>query len=136
MEATHRETASEKGAPSPARLLIVDDNADACDTLADLLRVMGYEVRCAGDSASAMAILDEYRPSLALLDIGLPGEDGYALASRMRGDARMAQAKLVALSGYGSDKDRSKALGARFDEHLVKPVSIDHLMEVLEQLLH
>jgi CheY-like chemotaxis protein len=118
-----------------ARLLIVDDNADAADTLADLLRVMGYDVRCAGDGAAAMAVLDEYQPQLALLDIGLPGEDGYALARRMRDDGRMAQAKLVALTGYGADGDRDRALGARFDDHLLKPVSIDQLMQVLQRLL-
>ena len=118
------------------RLLIVDDNEDACDALADLLRVLGYEVRCAADGPSAMALLDDYRPRLALLDIGLPGEDGYALARRMRADARMAQAKLVALSGYDADNARPGATEARFDQHLVKPVSIDHLVEVLEQLLH
>jgi CheY-like chemotaxis protein len=119
-----------------ARLLIVDDNADACDTLADLLRVLGYEVRVAGDGPSAMAVLDDYRPQLALLDIGLPGEDGYSLARRMRADGRMAQAKLVALSGYSSDTDRAKGSGGHFDQHLLKPVSVDELLQVLDQLLH
>jgi CheY-like chemotaxis protein len=136
MDATRHEGASEAGAAEGARLLIVDDNEDASDTLADLLRVMGYEVRCAADGPSAMAVLDEYRPQLALLDIGLPGEDGYSLASRMRADSRMAQAKLVALTGYGSESDRARAIGARFDQHLVKPVSVDRLLEVLQQLLH
>jgi CheY-like chemotaxis protein len=117
------------------RLLIVDDNADAADTLADLLRVLGYEVRCAPDGASAMASLDSYLPQLVLLDIGLPGEDGYAVGSRMRADPRMAQAKLVALSGYAADAKRSEALGTRFDGHLVKPVSVDDLMSTLDKLL-
>ena len=129
-------TTGEGSANGSTRLLIVDDNEDACDALADLLRVMGYEVRCATDSVTAMAVLDDYRPRLALLDIGLPGEDGYSLARRMRADARMAQAKLVALSGYGADNDRAKAADARFDEHLVKPVNIEQLVDVLEQLLH
>jgi CheY-like chemotaxis protein len=118
-----------------ARLMIVDDNTDAAETLADLLRVLGYEVRCAGDGASAFTLLDEYVPDLALLDIGLPGEDGYALAQRMRADPRMAKAKLVALTGYGSDTDRARALGASFNEHLVKPVGVDKLMAVLQQLV-
>ena len=117
------------------RLLIVDDNADAADTLADLLRVLGYEVRCAGDGASAMATLDTYVPQLVLLDIGLPGEDGYSVGSRMRADPRMAAAKLVALSGYAADTKRSEAQGARFDGHLVKPVSVDDLMAMLDKLL-
>jgi signal transduction histidine kinase len=118
-----------------ARLLVVDDNVDAADTLADLLRVLGYEVRTAHDSPAAMAVLDGFVPQLALLDIGLPGEDGYALARRLRADVRMHGAKLVALTGYGQDKDRAHALAADFDEHLVKPVAADKLIAVLQQLL-
>ena len=136
MCAMNASPAGSPGSAATARLLIVDDNVDACDTLADLLRVLGYEVRCAGDGPSAMAVLDEYRPQLALLDIGLPGEDGYSLARRMRADARMAQAKLVALSGYSSDSDRAKGSGGHFDQHLLKPVSVDELLQVLDQLLH
>ena len=128
--------AESTGSAATTRLLIVDDNADARETLADLLQVLGYEVRCAGDAPSAMAVLDDYRPQLALLDIGLPGEDGYSLARRMRADGRMAQAKLVALSGYSSDTDRAKGSGGHFDQHLLKPVSVDDLLKVLEQLLH
>lgn len=126
---------SDPQSAAPARLLIVDDNTDAAETLADLLRVLGYEVRCASDGASAFGVLDGYVPDLALLDIGLPGEDGYALAQRLRADPRMAKAKLVALTGYGSDTDRARAFGASFDEHLVKPVAVDRLMAVLEELL-
>ena len=118
-----------------ARLLVVDDNTDAAETLADLLRVLGYEVRCASDSPSAMALLDDYVPQLALLDIGLPGEDGYALARRMRAQPHLDGLRLVALTGYGRDKDRAQALAARFDEHLVKPVAADRLLSVLEKLL-
>jgi CheY-like chemotaxis protein len=132
MQGTSNDSAAPSGA---ARLLVVDDNADAADTLADLLRVLGYEVRCAGDGASAMAALDGYRPQLALLDIGLPGEDGYAVARRMRDDPRRAQAKLVALSGYSADAKRSESLGAHFDAHLVKPVSVDELIGLLEKML-
>jgi CheY-like chemotaxis protein len=117
------------------RILIVDDNADAADTLADLLRLMGYEVRCANEAEGAMALLDDFQPQLALLDIGLPGQDGYALAQRLRADPRTAQAKLVALTGYGRDSGRTKALQARFDEHLVKPVGADRLFEVVRQMI-
>ncbi|WP_332825456.1 response regulator [Ramlibacter sp.] len=132
MNGTSNESAPAAGA---TRLLVVDDNADAADTLADLLRVLGYDVRCAADGASAMASLDSFVPQLALLDIGLPGEDGYAVARRMRDDPRMAKAKLVALSGYGADANRSKTLGAHFDAHLVKPVSVDELIGLLEKML-
>jgi CheY-like chemotaxis protein len=118
------------------RILIVDDNKDAADTLADLLRLDGYEVRCANEAEAAMAALDSYRPQLALLDIGLPGQDGYALARRMRGDPRVAQAKLVALTGYGREVDRARALQADFDEHLVKPVSADKLLALVQAMIH
>ena len=120
---------------SGGRILVVDDNADAASTLADLLQLVGYEARCAGDGESALALLDDYVPELALLDIGLPGMDGYELARRLRADPRMAGARLVALTGYGRDNDRARALAARFDEHLVKPVTADRLLEVLKQLL-
>ena len=118
-----------------ARILIVDDNTDAADTLADLLRLVGYEVRCAGDADAAIKVLDDYVPQLALLDIGLPGQDGYQLAKRFRADTRAAGAKLVALTGYGSDSDRSRAVQGDFDEHLVKPVGADKLFAMVEQMV-
>ena len=119
----------------PGRILIVDDNSDAAETLADLLRMMDYDVRVAGDGKAAMATLDGYQPQLALLDIGLPGEDGYALAGRMRADPRATGTKLVALSGYGQDKERSETTGARFDEHLIKPVGADQLLDVVQKMI-
>ena len=136
--ASERNAASEPRQPEPVaggRILVVDDNADAASTLADLLQMVGYEVRCAGDGEAALALLEDYVPDLALLDIGLPGMDGYQLARRLRADPRMAKARLVALTGYGRDNDRARALQARFDEHLVKPVMADRLLEVLQQLL-
>ena len=131
-----------EGAGSPqgegsmgANILVVDDNTDAGETLAELLRVTGHEVRTAASGEAALEQLASFRPHLALLDIGLPGMDGYELASRIRkldgGDAL----KLVALTGYGRDNDRARALEARFDDHLVKPVQFDKLMETLEKLL-
>jgi CheY-like chemotaxis protein len=119
----------------PGRILIVDDNSDARETLADLLRMMDYEVRVAGDGAAAMALLDEYQPQLALLDIGLPGEDGYALAGRMRAHPGAAGTKLVALSGYGRDRERSQATGAQFDDHLIKPVGADDLLDIVQKMI-
>ena len=130
--------ASEPRQPEPVaggRILVVDDNADAASTLAELLQMVGYEVRCAGDGEAALALLEDYVPELALLDIGLPGMDGYQLARLLRADPRMAKARLVALTGYGRDNDRARALEARFDEHLVKPVMADRLLEVLQRLM-
>jgi signal transduction histidine kinase/ActR/RegA family two-component response regulator len=117
------------------RLMIVDDNTDAAETLADLLRVMEFEVRCAGDAEAAVALARSFRPRIALLDIGLPGQDGYELAARLRADPAHAGIQLVALTGYGRDNDRERAMAARFDEHLVKPAAADRLFAVLRELL-
>jgi signal transduction histidine kinase/CheY-like chemotaxis protein len=122
-------------ASAAGRILVVDDNSDAADTLTELLRLEGYEVRCAGDGKSALAMLDTFVPELALLDIGLPGIDGYQLAGMLRADPRAAGIKLVALTGYGRENDRARALAASFDEHLVKPATGDRLLEVLTRLM-
>ena len=118
-----------------SRILLVDDNADAADSLAELLRMVGYEVRTAGHAEAALALLDDFSPELGLLDIGLPDIDGYELAARLRADPRCQGMRLVALTGYGRDNDRAKALAASFDEHLVKPVAIERLLQVVGELL-
>jgi CheY-like chemotaxis protein len=125
----------ETPAAGSGRIMVVDDNADAADTLAEILRMVGYEARCAGHADEAMALLDSYVPQLALLDIGLPDIDGYQLAGLLRADPRAAGMKLVALTGYGRENDRALALAAKFDEHLVKPVAMDRLLEVLNELM-
>jgi len=117
------------------RILLVDDNADAAQTLAELLRMSGYDVRCAGDANAALELLGRFPAQLALLDIGLPGVDGYQLANRIRQLPGGESVKLIALTGYGQDNDRARALSARFDEHLVKPVNAEKLLQVLEAML-
>ncbi|WP_187770761.1 ATP-binding protein [Cognatilysobacter lacus] len=104
------------------RVLVVDDNVDAAQTLAALLALDGHEVRCAFTGDAALALLDEFHPDIAFLDIGLPGMSGYDLARHLRADARAAQARLVAVTGWGREQDRSQARGAGFDAHLTKPV--------------
>ena len=124
--------------PAPSgggRILVVDDNTDAAETLADLLRVTGFQARTAADAHAALKALDEFQPELALLDIGLPEVDGYQLAGMIRERPIGRDIRLVALTGYGSENDRARALQARFDEHLVKPVAIDSLMQAIERLL-
>ena len=117
------------------RILIVDDNHDAAETLASLLRAAGYEIVTHADGHAAMAALDGFAADLAILDIGLPGMDGYELARRMRAHARGGDLSLVALTGYGQERDRARALSADFDEHMVKPVAPDRLFEVVQQLI-
>jgi signal transduction histidine kinase/DNA-binding response OmpR family regulator len=117
-----------------AAILVVDDNADAAATLKDLLQSLGYEVRTAADGPSALKSLAERMPDMAILDIGLPGMDGYELATRIRalqgGDAIL----LIALTGYGQDSDRRHALAAGFDRHLTKPLSRPALRGILDDL--
>lgn len=122
-------------AAAAGRILVVDDNADAAETLADLLQMSGYEVRTAGDARAALEVLQAFRPAVALLDIGLPDIDGYALAGKVRALPEQSGIRLVALTGYGRDHDRAQALAAGFDEHLVKPAAVDQLLAVLERLL-
>jgi PAS domain S-box-containing protein len=117
------------------RVLVVDDNVDAADTLAVLLEAAGYNVRTAMDGPRALRTLDTFTPDVAILDIGLPAMDGYELARRLRAEPRTAGVRLVALTGYGRDPDRVRALDGGFDEHLVKPVSAERLLEVLDRLL-
>jgi signal transduction histidine kinase len=121
--------------PGRGRVLVVDDNVDAAQTLAALLGTDGYEVRTAPDGAQALRTLESFDADVAILDIGLPAMSGYELARRLRGDARFARLRLVALTGYGRDPDRERALRSGFDEHLVKPVGAERLLDVLGRIL-
>lgn len=113
------------------RVLIVDDNRDAADSLAMLLGLRGAAVRVAYDGPSALAALDECRPGLAILDIGMPGMDGHELARRIRARTANAVLTLVAMTGRGQASDRQCSLDAGFDLHLVKPVSLAALEGML-----
>jgi signal transduction histidine kinase len=114
-----------------ARILVVDDNRDAATTLATLLDLHGYVVATAGDGREAIAAVPSFEPDVAILDIGLPGMDGYELAVHVRRMPRPP--RLLALTGYGTAHDRERALAAGFDDHLVKPVDPDRLLEALDR---
>jgi PAS domain S-box-containing protein len=116
---------------SRPRVLVVDDNRDALILLVELLRLLGYDPVYADDPASALQLAERARPSIALLDIGLPGMDGYELARRLR---LLGDIKLVAITGYGLESDRVRTSAAGFDEHLVKPVDVKTLQSTLEQM--
>ena len=104
------------------RVLVVEDNVDAAETLQLLLRMSGYETRIAHNGSDALALAREFKPAVVLLDIGLPGKDGYAIAREMRALPGMQSAFLVALTGYGEDEDRRRASEAGFDTLEVKPI--------------
>ena len=119
--------------PPTGRVLVVDDNADAADTLADVLRGVGYEVAVAHDAPQALDLAAKFCPSIALLDIGLPVMDGYELARHLR-EQLATPPRLVAVSGYGHDADLARSRAAGFDVHLGKPVQMDVLVNVLGSL--
>ena len=113
-------------------ILIVEDNVDARETLRQLLELEGHRVRAVGDGATALLAMREALPEVALVDLGLPGMDGYELARRVRGEFGAARRPwLIAVSGYGLPEDRNRALDAGFDAHLVKPVELQALQAAL-----
>jgi CheY-like chemotaxis protein len=116
------------------RVLLVDDNADVVEVLGEALRMLGYEALQAGDGATALALATEARPSVALLDIGLPVMDGYELARQLRAIDGLADIKLVAITGYGLDRDRDRSGAAGFHEHLVKPVTVEVIRAAIERV--
>ena len=116
------------------RVLVVDDNEDAADSLATLLGVMGYEVRIAYDGPEAIQAADEFEPAVALLDIGLPKLSGYDIARHVRA-RRGDDVLLVAITGWGQEDDRRKAREAGFDHHFTKPADFDRLLELIGQEL-
>jgi CheY-like chemotaxis protein len=139
-EATSRTTplpGSEAAPDAPEgrslRVLVVEDNDDIRETLKDLLELCGHEVDTAADGASGVERTLALRPDVALIDIGLPGLDGYQVARRLRAELGSSgtRPKLIALTGYGQPGDKQRALDAGFDAHLVKPVDYDDLAHLL-----
>jgi PAS domain S-box-containing protein len=111
--------------------LVADDNSDAAESLAMLLRLRGHEVQVVNDGAAALELLASMRPRFALLDIGMPNMDGHQLAGRIRAAPWGENMTLVAITGWGQDSDRNAALAAGFDYHFVKPVDIDAILGTL-----
>ena len=113
------------------RILIVDDNKDSAESLALLARLWGHEVAIAADGPTALALVRTFQPEIALVDIGLPGMNGYEIAARLRADGWHSDVLLVAITGYGRAEDRNAARAAGFDVHMTKPVAIDALQHLL-----
>ena len=117
------------------RILVADDNRDAAESLALVLRFSGYEVSIAFGGAEALEIGQRERPRAAIIDIGMPGMSGHEVARRMRLEAWGRNAVLIALTGWGQEQDKQAAKAAGFDEHLTKPVDPDDVERVLDDLL-
>jgi CheY-like chemotaxis protein len=112
-------------------VLIVDDNVDAGDSMAALVRAWGHTVAVARDATEALALAVDFKPETALVDIGLPGMNGYELARRWRELPSGRTVKLVAMTGYGRAEDRTAAREAGFDLHFVKPAELTELESLL-----
>lgn len=117
---------------SRRRVLVVDDNRDAAEMLSALAEHRGHTTRHAPDATLALALLDEFSPDVALLDLGLPVIDGFELARRIRQHPRHRAIRLVAVTGYGQSADRQRSSAAGFDGHLVKPVQVDEVLHAIE----
>jgi CheY-like chemotaxis protein len=118
----------------PLRILLVEDGEDARRMLKKMLQLDGHEVLEAADGAGGLAVLLEQRPDVALLDIGLPGLDGYEVARRARQDERGRRVRLIAATGYGMPQDVEDARRAGFDGHLIKPLRYPELCQLLREV--
>ena len=114
-----------------ARILVVDDNEDGAEMLAETLAGKGHDTRVAHDAPTALRVAAEFTPDIAFLDLGLPVMDGYELASHLREIPGLAGLRLVAVTGYGQESDRQRTREAGFHHHLVKPVDIEAIEATL-----
>jgi len=130
--AVAEEIATAPGQPAPLRVLVVDDNVDAAETMATMLELFGCTTLLAHTAAGALALAPDFLPEVALLDIGLPDFNGYELARRLRGLDACASTKLIAATGWGQERDRQLARDAGFDHHLTKPIDIERLRLLLQ----
>jgi len=122
---------SDERAAARCRILIVDDNVDSAESIALLLELNGHQVKVAHDGPTALEVAGRFRPDVIVLDIGLPGMDGYEVARRLRHGVTTREALLIALTGYSQAEDRLQSQAAGFDHHLVKPVDTDVLQDLI-----
>jgi CheY-like chemotaxis protein len=126
--------AAPQDAEQGLRVLVVDDNIDAADTLGALLDMNGHATRVANDGYQAIEMAQEFQPQVVFLDIGLPGMNGYEVARKLRELPGMDRAFLVALTGWGTREDRERSSEAGFDHHLTKPADMNAVETLLSNL--
>jgi two-component system CheB/CheR fusion protein len=124
-------TSAELNGPADERILVVDDNRDQADSLAALLRLNGHDVRVSYDGEDALRAAADFRPDVILLDLGLPKISGYQVAERITHDPRSNHPLLIAQTGWGQERDRERSRKAGFQHHLVKPVEVAEVLEIL-----
>ncbi|MDB5912814.1 MAG: putative histidine kinase, hybrid, partial [Ramlibacter sp.] len=132
-ETTHTMTSADSSA-TPTRVLVVDDNVDAAETLVTFLDMLGLQAQAVHEGTAALAAAQAFSPDVVLLDIGLPGMDGYQVARVLRADPQVGRARLIALTGWGAESDRKRAMDAGFDHHLTKPVDLGVLEDLLRKV--
>ena len=116
-----------------SKIVVVEDNIDAREMLCHLLTRLGFECKAADDGLGALALIETFHPQVAVIDVGLPGIDGFDVARRIRADHRYDDVMLIAVTGYGQKADRATALAAGFDAHLVKPMKFEQLAQLLQK---
>ena len=126
--------AESKEADTPLRILLVEDHPEVAHAQALLLRAIGHRVEVANDGPTAIDMARSSVPDLAIVDIGLPGFDGYQVAESLRADPATAAIRLIALTAYGTVQDRQRAFQSGFELHLVKPASLDQLRSAIAAL--
>ena len=128
----HQQPAAEA---APAfKVLVIDDNRDSADSACAIMRMLGYDAECAYDGAGALATAARWQPDMVLLDLAMPGLDGYETLGRLRTLPAMDRAHVVAMTGYGSKEDRQRTADAGFDGHLTKPVELDALTGLIDSV--
>jgi len=123
--------ANESAVPAKRKMLVVDDNRDVASSLGMFLQLMGHDVGVAHDGEQAIRLAEAFRPQTILLDLGMPGMDGYEVCRRIRNTDWGKKMRLIAITGWGQDEDRRKSAMAGFDMHLVKPVDPETLAQLL-----
>lgn len=118
----------------PFNILVVDDNPDLVETLVAVLQMLGHQVASARNGEDALAYMESATPDLVLMDVGMPGMSGYDVARRLSGEPWRSRLTLVAMTGWGRDEDRQRALESGFDMHVVKPLDLEHLRALLDSL--
>jgi CheY-like chemotaxis protein len=113
--------------------MVVDDNHDWVEALSESIEILGYETRVAYDAFAALEMVAQFKPHVMLIDIEMPGMDGYQLVRRLRAIAELGQPRLIAVTGMAQDADRTRAFEAGFDEHMAKPLDLARLESILSK---
>jgi CheY-like chemotaxis protein len=131
LQQRNEQSTADQVAEISCSVLIVDDNPDSSATTAMLLGAYGHKTYTAGNAQEGLAAARHYKPDVILLDLGLPGMNGYEIARLLRSEPAFSKTKLIAVTGYGSEKDKERTKEAGFDHHVVKPADIDELLALL-----